>query len=70
MLFVLLGLGAVLDPAPQELRPKVTGTIALVFAAANLQYQTKADFGSGLKRTSAVLVLASIVLIPLLWLVR
>lgn len=69
-LFVLLALGAVLDPAPQDLRPKITGTIALVAAAANLGYQTKIDFGTGLKLLSAALILASIVLVPLLWLVR
>jgi len=69
-LFVLLALGAVLDPVAQDLRPKITGTIALVAAATNLGYQTKAEFSTGLRRTSAALILASVVLVPLLWLVR
>ena len=69
-LFVHFALGAVLDPAAQDLRPKITGTIGLVAVAANLGYQTKAEFSTGLRRTSAVLITASVVLIPLLWLVR
>ena len=69
-LFALLALGAVLDPISQDLRPKITGTIALVAAAANLGYQTKTEFSARLKNVSAALILASIVLIPLLWTVR
>ncbi len=70
LLFVMFALGAVLDPVAQDLRPKITGTVALAAAAANLGYQTKPEFSSGLRRTSIALIGASVVLIPLLWFVR
>lgn len=70
LLFIGLGLGAVLDPTPQELAPKITGSLALALAAGSLAHLTKAEHSLRQRGTTWTLVLASAAVIVGIWVIR
>lgn len=81
VIFIGLGLGAVLDPIDTELRHKLTGSAALVITGAAHWYFTRrsghpiwnaaSDFAGGTLRgrTTTLSVAADAVLLPLLFVV-
>ncbi len=69
-LFIMLGLGAVLDPTPQDLLPKVTGSLALGVAAGSLIYFTTSEHSQRQRAVSWILVAASVAVMAGIWLIR
>lgn len=69
-LFITLGLGAVLDPTPQDLGPKVTGSFALAIAAGSLIHLTTPEHSAKQRAASWILAAASVAVMAGIWLVR
>lgn len=70
VIFITLALGAILDPSPQDVAPKLTGSAALALAGGSLWVSTKPEHSLGQRRTTMVLSAICAALIPMLWLVR
>jgi len=70
LIFIGLALGAVLDPTPQEIWPKLTGTAALLGVGAIQLRQTTKRHNTKQRGFTAACVVADLVLIVLLWTVR
>ncbi len=69
-IFLLLAVGAVLDPEPQSLVPKLTGSLALLVAGAKQSPGVQAHRPMKERVFTVVFLVADVVLIALLWLVR
>lgn len=69
-LFITIGLGAVLDPTPQDLLPKLTGTLALFMGAASLMYFMTPEHSTKQRAASWILVIASAAVVAGIWLIR
>jgi hypothetical protein len=70
LIFIGLALGAVLDPMPQDITPKITGSAALIGAGAMLwRHTTKAHNAKQRAFTGGCLVIDALLVI-LIWTVR
>lgn len=69
-IFLLLAIGAVLDPEPQSLWPKLTGSAALLVAGIKQAPGLNPTYGRTVRAFTAVLLLADVVLIALIWTIR
>jgi len=69
-IFLLLALGAVLDPEPQPLWPKLTGSAALIAAGLKQATGLSEARSIAVRLFTGVLLVADVVLIGLLWTVR
>lgn len=70
LIFIGLALGAVLDPIPQDIWPKITGSLALAGVGAMQARHTTREHDAKQRGFTLACVLADLTLIVLIWTVR
>ncbi len=69
-IFLLLGLGAILDPEPQSFGPKVTGSLALLAAGAMQGRGLGPQYSQNARLFTAVFLAFDALVIAGIWLIR